>query len=633
MEYTFEIVFKRQYAVNNIHMLRFTSKRHNVFDQLVECYGKADLVVFLKEFLSLFTEVPTTQEISNLGEEELKVEIQRLLSDNDHLKSVKQSLETQVSQLSESRSNIELRNLRDENQRLSRDLATERNRSSQQSKYYQDANDYQNLRTRWGQLFRQFRTLEELSDHINALKVDIDKLQKLKQNSDRRVQEMEKELQETQGKLYVAIERLRGVNTHSELGGGESRSDQLKNEFSHLKMGLFNDVSTEILNNWRDQDSTLTFRSEEFSRIKSILSQRVFGDGMAYFAKDKTEVDTELHLVMDTLESIKDFSPTAAVFREIQEKIQVGLLRSKGVDHSGEALVQYIEETTHGINQDLQKIADLKITDETLSEIRNFVERGLKLVRDIVNDSNSGELFIPENRTIFDDNAHETRDDHKGQIKMTLYAGYRIKGTVLVKADVITYEPEATPPANEPDLVNPPQPTDPPNSQPESRIKGTENTDDDATTTENTGSTADPSFKKGGLNPKKSRSSDLSQGDSEIILEDSASKESEKVSKTFKGEVKGKVTFKNKSKQLACRNYPKENSKTGVIVNFGEVLTFEGWIIGEPWKERTSRPQEQDNRWYKVAGQNWWLPAFHIEGEPPSDMPPMQLEGGGGEAQ
>jgi hypothetical protein len=57
-EVQFEIVFKREFAFYApIHTLRFQSEKNDIVEQLVEHYGKADLVIFLKEFLSLFLEI------------------------------------------------------------------------------------------------------------------------------------------------------------------------------------------------------------------------------------------------------------------------------------------------------------------------------------------------------------------------------------------------------------------------------------------------------------------------------------------------------------------------------------------------------------------------------------------------
>jgi len=387
-------------------------------------------------------------------------------------------------------------------------------------------------------------------------------------------------------------------------------------------MGLFHDASSKILSGWRDQGSNLTFRSEEFSQIKSILSQRVFGDGMAYFAQDKTEVDTELHLVMDALSSIKDFSPTPAIFQEIQDQVQVGLLRAKGIDHSDEAIELYIEETTQRINQDLKSIASLETTSEALGEIKKFVEAGLKIVRDIVNDANSGELFIPEHGTDFDDNAHDTRDDYPGKIKMVICAGYRIKGTILVKADVITHEPEPTSPTNPQDSVDT-QPNNPQNPESQGGAQEPKSPEGDASKVEETET---PSNLSSGSSESPSPLSSGSKDHSESSGENPAPSEPEKSFGTFKG----KVTCRT---GLAFRDSPRKEAKAGLQASYNAELDFEAWIVGEPWKEGISLNQKPDDRWYKLKGQNYWLPAFHIEGEPPSDLPPMESTGGTDEAQ
>ncbi len=493
-------------------------------------------------------------------------------------------------------------------------------RSSQYSNYQNEGNEYRTLLTRLSQLFPRFRTLDELANHIDLLKTDKDKLEKSKQNSDRRVQEIEQELQETQQKLSLATMRLRGINTHPELVG-QSRSDQLRSEFCNIKSTLLHDVSTTVLNGWKSQGFKSSagniFKSEEFFKIKSILSQRVFGDGMAYFAKDKTEIDAELHLVMDALSSIKDFSPTSAVFQEIQEKVQVGLLRAKGVDHSDKAIEKYIEEATQCIDQDLKSIANLETADEALREIKEFIRKGLKIVRDIVNDTNSGELFIPENGTTFDDNAHDAKDNHQGLIKMTICAGYRIKGTILVKADVMTHEPETmslTGPQNSVD----PQPNNPQNPESQDGTQEPQDSEDDASKDEETASESELPSEQSESDSSLSVSS--SQDYSEMNHEHQTPNELGQSSRTFKGRVTHKLNF---------RDRPQKDARVNIEAAIGTELFFEGWVVGESWKTTNPLNQKQDDKWYKVAGQAWWLPAFHvqIEGDLPSDLQLTEILG------
>lgn len=612
--------------------------------QFIERYGATrNAALFLEELLNLCFPKPSHDQITNwasLDHETLRQTAEQLWKDQESLRITKLELENKVSDLSRTKENREVKKLKEEKVDLQQEKEhlksqvaqlqkklenLQQQLSSQQTQnnhHYQDyKRNYQELVIQWNKLTQDYAVLQKRLIGTHTIEQENEKLKKSRQTLENRVQEIEQELRETQQKLSLATTRLRGVNTHSELGGGGSRSDQLKKEFSLLKPTI-REVSTRILTGWQSQgfksSASNDFKSEEFLKIRSILSQRVFGDGMVYFAKDKTEVDAELNLVMDEISRIKDFNPTSTIFEKIQEKVQVVLLRSKGVDHSDKAIGQYIEETVQQINQDLQKIADLRTTDEALDEIKNFLKVGLKLVRDIVNDANSGELFIPENGTVFDDNAHDTRDDPKGQIKMTICAGYRIKETVLVKADVMTYEPEATSPANKPDSVNS-QSTDPQNPQPEGEIQESKNLD--VPKVEDIGNTPDSPTDQGESTSTEPLSQDSSQEHPEAIPKNLDPNELGKSSGTFKG----KVTC---SSGLMFRCRPEKEAKTGSKAAYNEDLNFEGWVVGEPWKEGFHINQKQDDRWYKVAGQNLWLPAIYIEGEPPNDMEPMEYPRG-----
>ena len=628
-------------------------------NELIERYGGANNVrLFLEQLIAMFPspDLPQDQldEFLNFTHEQLQQEVKNLLSDRESLRIAKQKLEDLVSELSLTKQNLLVETLRSEKAELKRDkervdkenqkfqsnisrLEKELERLKQQlsskqtqndreyQQYQQTDRDYKKLLTDWNKLVPHYNALQKQIDGINQTIQENDKLKKSKQFLENRIQDIQQELQDTQHKLSLATFRLRGVNTHSELGGGGSRSDQLKNEFSHLKTTL-HEVSTNVLKSWQSQGFKSTakndFRSEEFFRIKSILSQRVFGDGMAYFAKDKTAVDAELHLVMNALQGIKGFSPTAAISQEIQEKIQVGLLRSKGVDHSDEALVKYIEETMCQIKQDLQLVANYETTDEVSGEIKNFVEIGLKLVREVINDPNSGELFIPKKGESFDDNAHDTRDDHQGQVKMTVCAGYRIKATVLVKADVMTCEPEVTSQENEPEPVNP-QSSNPENLESEGETRGNDSPNiqkvEEGKETTDLIVGHDDSDDSVFVQP---RSSDSSQEHSEGTHEKLDPNEPEKSSAIFTGKV-------TSTSGVYLRSRPNNQYRTKIVQPHNAVLTFEAWIVGETWDDISKK---MDKRWYKLAGQDYWVPADFIEGEPPSDMPPMEYSGGDDEA-
>lgn len=453
------------------------------------------------------------------------------------------------------------------------------------------------------------------------------KFKQSKQDSEKRVQSLEQELQETQQKLSVATTRLRGLNVNPNLAGGGSRSDKLRIEFDNLKRGLFYDASSKVLNGWIERGwqggGSNRFKSEEFSKIRSILSERVFCDGMEYFAKDKAEIDAELHLIMGVLSRIEDFSPTPVIFQKIQERIQAGLLSSKGVDNSDQALMKYAKEVTSLIDKDLQQIASFE-TGEALAEILKLAESGLRLVRDIVNDPNSGELFMPENGAAFDESSHESRDEHKGQIKMTIFAGYRVAGNVLVKADVITCDSEPRSKKKEMNTAlnvsNEPQEES--NQQSLKSIEDEKNKNEDKED--------DKKLPPQEINLEQSSSIENQSLDSpnnhqEENPKDENHVESQKTDSSIATTFSGKVMPES---GVTFRTAPRKDDRAQTQAGHGENLNFECWTNGD---NMVGADEKADNRWYKVAGQDFWVPACFIDGEPPSDLSAMTIEGGGDE--
>lgn len=644
MEYQFQIVFKylEDYYkyYKDIKTFSFSAKDPNLVNNIVEIYGQ-DLRLCLIEFISLISQNSdidsAIKDVSQLNEEQLRERIKELLAENTDIKSAKKELERQVNDLSQTKANKEVESLRyqikqfqrdiknfeHQIKQLSRELSDERNRSSQ---YRQSAIDYNNLASRWSELFPQFRTLEDLANLFSSLQQENKKLKTSKQDLEKRFQEIKQELQETQQTLSLAMTRLRDINVNPNLAGGGSRSDKLKNEFSQLKMGLFHEASSKVLNGWREKGSQLTFRSEEFSKIKSILSARVFCGGMAYFAKDKGEIDAELHLIMDVLSGIEDFSPTPAIFQKIQERIQAGLLRSKGVDNSDQALIKYANEVTDLIDRDLEQIANFKTTGEALAEILKFAESGLRLVREIVNDPNSGELFMPENGAAFDESSRETRDEPKGKIKMTICAGYRVAGNVLVKADVITYEPE--PPSKKKEMNTASDFSE--KSQEENEQQNSEGIEDKNTQNDEHGNLQESPSQPTNLeesNSTESQSLDSPNNHQAESTKDEQNVDSQETSSSIGTTFSGKVTSKS---GVSFRTAPRNDDRTRTQAGSGDKLNFEGWTHGE---NVDGGDGKADDRWYKVAGQDYWVPACYIEGEPPSDLPPMNSGGGDNEAQ
>jgi hypothetical protein len=644
MTHQFQIVFKSRETsyypfYRDIKTFDLFHDRERVF-ALIESYGE-NVILCLAELISDFRQNPDVrseiEEFIQVSEDQdrLREKIEKMLLDNLEMKSSNQVLKTTIYGLSESKANREVTQLRSEitqlkldiknaesrNSQLNSQLSDERNRSNQDRQNHTQSHS---LFRRWSELFPQFRTLEDLANNISYSQEENKKLKKSKQDLEKRVQEIEQDLQETQQKLSVATTRLRGLNINPNLAGGGSRSDQLKNEFSQLKMGLFRDASAKVLDGWIARDSTLNYRSEEFSKIKSILSERVFCGGMAYFAKDKDEIDTELHLIMEVLSGLEDFSPTPALFQKIQERIQAGLLRSKGVDNSDQALMKYVEEVTKLIDQDLQQIAKFETTGEALAEIVKFAESGLRLVRDIVNDPNSGELFMPKKGAAFDESAHETRDEHKGQIKMTTCAGYRVAGNILVKADVITCDSEPLSKKKEMNTASDFYEK----SQEESEQQNSESSEDKITQNQEHGDDKKSPSQQTNLeqsNSIESQSLDSPNNHQQENPKDENHVESQKTNSSTGTTFSGKVMSNS---GVNFRTAPRNDARTQSEAGYGDKLDFEGWTNGD---NMVGADGTEDDRWYKVAGPNFWVPACFIDGEPPSNLSPMTIEGGGDE--
>jgi hypothetical protein len=439
------------------------------------------------------------------------------------------------------------------------------------------------------QITAESQRYQTLNDKYEQLKKDEKTLQTEKEA-------IGEKLRDAQEKLGLATTRLHQQTINPVIAGGGSRSDQLKNEFENLKRGLFHNVSGTIFNSWKQQDPELkSFRSEEFLKIKSILSQRVFIDGMSYFA-DKSEVDKITESFISEL-LVEGINLDSSASQKIEEKIKYLLLDAKGVDNSNEALTEHIKTTTQIIQDNLKEIRDFSLSDNVLQEIKNFVEEGLKLVQKIVNESSSSEFYTPKAEAIFDENIHEPENYDEGKIKFTICPGYRILETVLVKADVFTYVPD-TPEISAPipsKLNNENENRE--STQDESsvnQIQQTEQcTEDSQTETEENnnnlyGGSIDSS-------EKREESKDIYRAD-------------------FTGKIIPKSGIKVRSRPNNSQEYRSETK-----LNYQTPLHFEAWTYSENMSSTGDKP---DFRWYKVAGQkDWWVPGAYIEGEPPNAPP------------
>lgn len=208
---------------------------------------------------------------------------------------------------------------------------------------------------------------------------------------------------------------------------------------------------------------------------------------------------------------------------------------------------------------------------------------------------------------------------------MTIYPGYRVAGNVLVKAEVITYDSESPKKKEMKTSSNFSE-----NSQEESDQQKSESIEDKHTQNQEHGDDKEsPSQQTNleGSNHTDSLSSDSLNNHQKEGPKDEKSVESQENSSSIGTTFSGTVMSKS---GVSFRTDPRKDARTQTQAGYGEKLKFEGWTHGE---NMVGADGKADDRWYKVAGKNFWVPACFIDGDPPSDLPAMTIEGGDDESQ
>ncbi len=618
---------------------RFTSKLQQgiqadeIFKNIIERHSD-DFGTLFRELIPFFeTSSFEVKDYENLSKDKLIKFIKTLEEECNHFKKISTELKQENLKLGEEWANkerdrlktkileleIKTQNIDREKNQLSRTLQNEqwttKQLRSQISQTQITQKKYDDLVNQWNNLVRDYEYLKGSLSQLSNLEAENQKLQKYKKNSAERLSSLEKELDEARQKLGLATSRLHEKTVKPGIAGGGSHSDKLKHDFDNLKRGLFHETSGKILSNWREQENKLTFRSEEFSRIKSILSKCVFIDGMLYFTADQQEMNTNIESIMNELLSVEGLILNQSISQNIQEKITNVLLGAKSFDETDQAFMDYMETTTAKILEDLQEIRDYPLPEEIVQAIKELVEEGLKLVHEVVKDASPGEFYLPEMDAEFDEVQHNTRDEPEGNIKLTICAGYRTEGTILTKADVITYIPDTANNDTENDSgetedsgaseqsSNEINPTD---SEQKENQNNDGQQDESYNNQENiTQDSSDSIYDEGSLDENSNDSEEANSG-KEIYLY------------SFIGTVKPK-----KGVELYSQPYDNhEQYYTTLSIKSDQEIEFDAWCRSDAMEFK----HQQDHRWYRckkinINGQQCWVPASYIQGEPPNSSP------------
>lgn len=230
------------------------------------------------------------------------------------------------------------------------------------------------------------------------------------QKKQRRIDELERENQELRESKSSLLSKLsdRDCDTSNTITSDESRPqrDVLTENFIQLKTQEITSVGHEIFNHLSQINSDLKVnRKREIAKIKYVFSQQIFDKGSQCFTGDN----------------------------------------SIGEDK----FPQVVEDFTTSILTDLQIPETAKFPEPIPTNLKNLVEKGLKLVKEIVNDDPPGHFLIASQGETFNPENHEPVPgcEPSGQIVYTTYPGYCVNNRIIgesLKASVFT-EPDKQP--------------------------------------------------------------------------------------------------------------------------------------------------------------------------------------------
>jgi len=253
------------------------------------------------------------------------------------------------------------------------------------------------------------RNQSELQKENQRLKNDVNRLEQENRRQvaefQATIEELKRHNQELGSQRSSLLGRLsdRDRDKSSTVTSDDSRRqrDTLTQTFIQLNNQEFNAVSIQVFNYFCEREPSLkSDRKQEIARIKSILSEGIFKVGNELF----------------------------------QESI------------TSDKIVEFRGDLTNWLLQKLQ-IPSHSSPEELLKSLENLVEKGLNLVKDIVNDDPPGQFLIEEKGTFFNPENHQVVPgcQESGRILYTIYPGYLLNDRILadtLKAFVFTVPEE-----------------------------------------------------------------------------------------------------------------------------------------------------------------------------------------------
>lgn len=396
-------------------------------------------------------------------------------------------------------------------------------------------------------------TLNQQSQQIKNLQQEIESLRRGNRSTTQfqaRIDYLERENQELHARVSSLIGKLsdRDRDKTSTITSNDSRPqrDVLTQKFIQLNNQDFTAASIEIFNHRCSVNPALKDdRKREIAFVKSILSKHILKNGSDLFISNK-------------LIQPEDFPKTAESFTDLLLK-------------------------------DLEMPTRANCPKAILNTLVNLVEKGLKLVKDIVNDEPPGELLIENGGTIFNAKTHQPVQgcEATGRILYTTYPGYCVNNRIIgeaLKAFVFTV--------------------------PEEKFddgKTTTNIERNKVARENDSANLKIETQNNQFVESNSVPDEASQVESPPSeVQQSTGQPTSTNNAIHQMKFSGRVTVQGS--KLCYRNSRKWEDKNHETVSNGQNIDFDAWAKGE----MVEANGQKDDSWFRVANKNLWLPKVYI---------------------
>ncbi|MBD2480833.1 hypothetical protein [Planktothrix sp. FACHB-1365] len=428
--------------------------------------------------------------------------------------------------------------------------------------------------------------LQDTKNSENAMRQDLEKLRQERRSVsyyEEKVQELEAEneaLKKRSGEMFATLSKQhRNETTTITSDDSRRQRDTLISEFKTLSSQDFKRITVQIFNHLTSINHELqNNRKQEEAKIRSILSQRIFESEINWI-KQNNSVSSESNL---------------------------WTMKAK--------------EITQLITQDLFQQSTNNIPKEIIESLESLTQKGLKLVKDIINDQPPGELWIEPKDKNFNPDKHEPMIgcEADGVILYTTYPGYRTGSRILEKAIVFTVPKQEINPSTK-DIETTPN-TNQINTGSISKISASQKvqvlndkgmTDDDIAKKLEVTPITVSNWKKALCNPSTENAEKLDQLYQEVCgqssnLYDSQSENEER--KVFSGIVKNRYGV----------NLYKTPKQTDIDIeqkiNYGDRLIFDMLekTQNSPDKIWDEDKKTTDDIWLRVVDKNYWIPRAYI---------------------